>query len=191
MEMKQYIKPDAFLITANGGHRQAQKLGYRPHLAVGDFDSAPKPDTATAIIQLAKEKDDTDAHFSAKEALRRGFEDILFLGAAGGRLDHTFGVLQTLLYLSRRGATPWLAGENGFIYCVTEGALTLEKSASWVSVLAAGGTARGVTLEGLKYPLNNATLTTDFPIGVSNEFTDEKATVRCTEGSVYVMVVPQ
>lgn len=46
-----------------------------------------------------------------------------------------------------------------------------ERAAGTVSVFAPGGEACGVTLSGLKYPLTNYTLTSDMPLGVSNEFT--------------------
>ena len=54
----------------------------------------------------------------------------------------------------------------------------------FVSVFCAGGTARGVTLEGLKYPLDHAELTSDFPLGVSNEFVGLPARISVEEGSL-------
>jgi hypothetical protein len=47
------------------------------------------------------------------------------------------------------------------------------------SLFALDGQVTGVTLEGMKYPLNDAVMTNSFPIGVSNEV--NRQTVRGTE----------
>lgn len=95
----------------------------------------------------------------------------MLLGCLGGRLDHTVANLQLLSWLSAQGAQGVLLGEGEAAAVVTEGTLSFPASMEgFVSVFCAGGTARGVTLEGLKYPLDHAELTSDFPLGVSNEF---------------------
>ena len=49
------------------------------------------------------------------------------------------------------------------------------------------GTAAGVDLTGLKYPLQKYTLTADFPLGVSNQFLDVPATVSVEKGSLLLV----
>ena len=56
-----------------------------------------------------------------------------------------------------------------------------------LSVFAQGGDARGVTLEGLYYPLRDGTLTPAFPLGVSNAFTGAPVRVAVREGSLLVL----
>ena len=56
-----------------------------------------------------------------------------------------------------------------------------------VSVFSARDKAEGVTLKGLKYPLDNATLTNDYPLGVSNEFTGVPAVISVCEGTLIVI----
>ena len=41
--------------------------------------------------------------------------------------------------------------------------------------------------QGLKYPLENATLTNDQPLGVSNEFTGMPAVVKVRTGTVIII----
>ncbi len=53
--------------------------------------------------------------------------------------------------------------------------------------MALGGEARCVTLSGLLYPLSEATLAPDFPLGVSNEFTGAEAEVTVGEGLLTVI----
>ena len=57
----------------------------------------------------------------------------------------------------------------------------------YVSVFALSERAEGVTLSGLKYTLTDATLTNDYPIGVSNEGMGERATVSVRSGALYLL----
>ena len=43
-----------------------------------------------------------------------------------------------------------------------------------------------MTLTGTYYALDNATLSEEFPLGVSNHFTGEAATVSVADGSILV-----
>ena len=56
-----------------------------------------------------------------------------------------------------------------------------------VSVFCTGDVARGVTLKGLKYPLNNADLNSLQSIGVSNEFTGVPSDISVLHGSLVIM----
>ena len=57
----------------------------------------------------------------------------------------------------------------------------------YLSVFCAGGTAKGVTLSGLKYELEDAELTNTFPLGVSNEFVGVPARVSVKDGALLVL----
>ena len=59
--------------------------------------------------------------------------------------------------------------------------------AGTVSVFSSGDAARGVTLRGLLYEITDAELRCAMPLGVSNSFTGAAATVRVTDGTVYVL----
>ncbi len=189
-EMKSYVSSEAFVAAADGGWKVAESIGFVPSLVVGDFDSSSAPTHIKEVIRLHAEKDDTDTHYAAKELLRRGYNDIVILGALGGRMDHTFANFHTLFFLASKGVRAILADEESEIHCVTAGK-QLELSAKkwkWLSVFAANGTAEGVYERGVKYPLEDGVLRSDMPLGVSNEFTSDKAYIGCEKGSLYVMV---
>ena len=57
----------------------------------------------------------------------------------------------------------------------------------YLSVLCNSGTAEGVTLSGLKYPLEDYTLTGSFPLGVSNQFLGVEAAVSVEKGSLLLI----
>ncbi len=146
---------------------------------------APAPE----VIRLPAEKNDTDLMFAAREALRRGFDDVTVLGALGGRFDHSFAALTVLLHLAQNGCACRAVGPGCEVACLAPGSHRFTRQAGYLSVFAAGGTARGVTLGGVKYPLDKAALTPDFPLGTSNEFAADEAFVSLTEGYLYVMRV--
>ena len=50
--MKRYCRPGSFVVACDAGYRNSDCLGVRPNLIVGDFDSAPQPDTDSDTIVL-------------------------------------------------------------------------------------------------------------------------------------------
>lgn len=57
-----------------------------------------------------------------------------------------------------------------------------------VSVFCHSDRAEGVTIQGLKYTLQDAELTNGFPLGVSNEFIGERAEISVKKGILLVTV---
>lgn len=105
------IRPGDFLICCDGGYAHAKTLGVRPDLILGDFDSyegdLPEGVPTEGFSSI---KDDTDTMLAIKEAIHRGYEEILLLAALGGRMDHSFANLQSLMYLRQAGKKGWLVG---------------------------------------------------------------------------------
>ncbi len=175
------------IIAADAGWEHTRRLGLAPDLFLGDFDSAALPPEG-AVLALPAEKDDTDTHFAAREALRRGSAEVVILGGLGGRLDHTLANCQTLRFLAENGVRAVLADEENEVMALVPGTYTFPRREGWyLSVFSAGEAAEGVTLEGVKYPLRDYTLTNSFPIGVSNEFAEEEAVVRFSRGSLLLV----
>ena len=180
------IDSDDLVIAADAGYKQLG--GIKPHLVVGDFDSLGYVPREESVVELPVRKDDTDALFAVKLGLSRGFRRFVLLGSVGGRLDHTLANIQALAYLTTRGARGVLTGSGETVAMIQNGALRFSGTPEGiVSVFAYGGTAKGVTEENLAYPLDRATVTTDFPIGVSNEFTNQPACVTVEEGCLLIV----
>ena len=179
--------PGDLVIAADKGYETLSRLGVHPGLVVGDFDSLGSVPDHPQVLRLPRIKDETDTGFALRQGLKRGYRRFVLLGCLGGRLDHTVANLQLLSWLSAQGAQGVLLGEGEAAAVVTEGTLSVPASMEgFGSVFCAGGTARGVTLEGLKYPLDHAELTSDFPLGVSNEFVGLPARISVEEGSLLV-----
>lgn len=189
--MCRYAQPEDFVVACDAGYRNAERLDLRLDLIVGDFDSAPQPKTAHETIVLPHVKDDTDTQYAARWLLEHGYDQITMLGALGGaRLEHTLSNLATGLYLAKNGVDVLLADEHSELRFLVPGRpLSLQRE-NWkyLSVFPLEGKLSGVCIRGAFYPLEDAELTADYPLGVSNEFTEETAHLSCTSGSGVVVL---
>ncbi len=177
--LRPLLRPDDWVIAADGGVALARRLGLTPSLLVADFDSSLRPEFSSGkqeaagvpIASLPVKKDDTDTMAAARIALDRGFRDFLLLGGTGGRLDHTVANFAVLLHLRRHGARAVMADEHGRTELLLPGRYLVEPEAGMkLSLLPYAGEVTGLSVKNVEYPLENATLTPDFPLGVSNEF---------------------
>ena len=180
--------PGDFVIAADAGYRTCQQAGIVPDLLLGDFASMEQPDFPN-IHRSPVEKDDTDTMLAVKTALEQGCDTVYIYGGTGGkRLDHTLANLQTLLFLRRRGARGYLYDDD-FVWTVIENeSLTVEKTVEWglLSAFCLGDRAEGIDETGFQYPLSDAVLTPEFPLGVSNHIMEPTATVRVRKGVLAV-----
>ena len=187
-ELVPQLQEDDFLIAADGGYASLSASGVVPHLVVGDFDSLGGVPEHPNVHRLPCVKDDTDIGYAIKLGLEQGYTRFLLLGGVGGRLDHTIANLQLLDYLSCHGALGILAGGGYAATAITNRSFSFPASCSgYCSVFCQGGTARGVTLEGLKYSLTDGELAGNFPLGVSNEFTGIPARVSVQDGTLLLV----
>ncbi len=176
------------VIAADAGYKALARLGVKIDRVVGDFDSLGEVPVHPGVEVHPAEKDETDMMLAVRTALAAGYRDVRIYGGLGGRLDHSFANLQTLVYLVRQGAQGWLIGDSLAVTAVADGELRFsDKAEGIVSVFAADGAAHGVMLEGLKYPLHEYTMTADNPIGVSNEFTGVPSRIAVRKGIILVM----
>ena len=183
-----FVRPgEAFVIAADGGLRCTRALGLTPDLILGDFDSLGYVPGGARVFP--EEKDDTDAMLAVREGLRQGCSEFLLYGCLGGsRLDHQIAAFQTLQFLTDRGAVGYLVGSSNLLTVVKNGSLAFPAEAEGIfSVFCMGPDAKGVSISGAKYPVTNATLTSGFPLGVSNRFTGSPARITVREGSLLVL----
>lgn len=186
--LRPYPVAGDYVIAADRGFDSLMAYGVVPDLVVGDFDSLGHIPDHTNVIQLAREKDDTDMIFALRKGLELGYRRFVLLGGVGGRLEHTLGNLQILDWLTTQGAVGFLAGERVAATVLRDGSLTFPAGMTgYLSVFCNSGTAEGVNLSGLKFPLDHCTMSGSFPVGVSNEFTGVKATVSVEQGSLILM----
>ncbi len=193
------VGEEDFVIAVDGGLGYCGVLEVEPDLLIGDFDSVSEEEEKAVrlleqeipdrVIRLAREKDDTDMLAALKEGLARGYRQFHIYAGTGGRFDHTLANIQCLLYLKKRDAVGYLIDGTGMMLVICGEAVHFRKNLEGtLSLFSLGEKANGVTISGMKYELENAVLTNDFPIGISNEFIGEEAMISVEEGELVCMI---
>lgn len=186
-----YPKPGDCVIAADDGYTALLSADIVPDLLVGDFDSLKEIPANIPRKTFPKEKNDTDMALALAEGIARGYRTFRFYGASGGREDHAHANLQLLGGASRQGFACTMVCPGFDVHTVTNGTLSLADLApgTVVSVFCHGNHAEGVTLRGLKYPLTDALLSCDRPLGVSNEAQSREARITVQAGTLLVYVM--
>lgn len=193
--VRKQLREDDFFVFCDSGLKHREELGVKPDLIVGDFDSYERPGMDVEIIELPREKDDTDTFFAAKEMVRRGAEEFLLVGVIGGRLDHTLGNLSILFMLDTAGKTAKAIDD----YCEMEiisakagkpGVACIDDKFSFFSVLNITGETEGITIRNAKFPLEDGQIDWDYQYAVSNEvLPGEAAEVSMAKGRVLLIKI--
>lgn len=181
---------DDLKIAADGGYKNALRLGVRADIILGDFDSLDehKTDEDTEIIKVPAEKDFTDTQMAVETAIARGADEIVIIGGLSGRLDHTLSNISILEDLSLRRVHALITDGNNRIRFINSTSTLIAKSKyKYVSILLASEKAKGVSAEGFKYPLKNAKLQRNIQYAVSNEIVGNCALISVRKGAIYVV----
>lgn len=188
------IPDDALVIAADSGYDNAKSLGYaeRCDFVVGDFDSTKEKAfcSRAKIVRVPSEKDETDTQLAINIALQNGAQDMYIIGGLSGRLDHTLSNLHLLETLTKCGINATICdGKNKVRYVKERSSLLVPKSEyKYFGLILTTEKAKGVTIDGAKYPLKNANLDKNTPsFAISNEVTDNFAMVSIKKGGLLVI----
>ena len=164
------------LIAADGGLDHLKKLGLTPDVIIGDFDSVAdvcEMPGEIEVIRYPTEKDETDSYLAYRLGYERGFREFHIYGGTGGREDHTFANYCLLLKAKNENSSAFLYGKSHVTTVLKNEKMRIfGNPGSSFSVFALGSSAQGVSIKGAKYEASAVTLTPDFPLGVSNSFTE-------------------
>ncbi len=185
------VTSNDYIIAADAGLLRAQKMNITPHLIVGDFDSTQCPEGGDIPIERhPTQKDDTDCILAVRRGLSLGYENFVILGGLGGRLDHTIANIQTLRFLLDHGCEGLLIGEYSTLRLLMGGEISLPPQEGYLSLFALEEDCVGLYTRGLEYSVEDVTLTTSFPLGVSNRFVaGQTATIGLRSGILMIMTV--
>ena len=188
------------IIAVDGGLKFAHETGVWPLTdIVGDFDTiAPEilekymsvSPEGPVIHRFNPEKDSTDTDIALRLAMEycshcpEGTCDIWVLGATGTRLDHVLANITMLLLPQRAGIRAWIVDKNNRI-SLLHGTRTIgreERFGKYISLIPLTPQIKGVTLKGVKYPLNDHTVQLGDCLCVSNELTADLAELTVADG---------
>ena len=187
------LKPNDYIICADGGTRHALALGLTPHLVIGDMDSINKDEwqsleTSGVSVELfPQDKNETDLELAIRRALELDAEEIIIIGALGGRLDQTIGNI-ALLTTPLHGSSHIRIddGVEELFFCRDQ-AQVRGRNRDIVSLIPWGNPVDGVQTQGLKWPLQSETLFPDQTRGISNEMTGNVASVKVESGLLLIV----
>ena len=178
---------EGYIIAADRGLDYCLKAGIKPDLAVGDFDSAENAVPAgIECVRVSPIKDDTDAALAADLALERGYRELRFLCALGGRFDHSFANIQMLYKLKNSGIKAELYGDGEKAYFAVNESVNIPKNNGFLSVFSYGESTE-ISEDGVKYPLDHKIIKNDFALGVSNEILGEIAKITVHSGAALIV----
>ena len=183
------LRKNDLLIAADGGLKHLVMRNLTPHLLMGDLDSLspaiPHPHQTKIFSPI---KDETDTALALNHGWQTGYRTFRMYGCTGGnRFSHTLALLQTAGAVCQAGGDIVVYEKNAYIFFLHNAAYTLPNRGGYLSVFAWGKAALGVTLRHVKYPLTNATLTPNEPLGVSNEITAPQAQISVAEGTLLLV----
>ena len=190
--IRSYFTQNDYYVYCDCGLKHQQALGVMPDLVIGDFDSHTQPEGMHNVIVLPVMKDDTDTIYAVKEGMRRGYDNFLLIGATGGRQDHNLGNIYALLMLAKSGKKAMIIDDYGEMSIITSGE-TRSVKYGWrfFSLLNISGTAKGITITGAKFNLNDAEITPEYQYGISNEVLSQEndAVISLREGYLLLVCV--
>ncbi|GIP40022.1 thiamine pyrophosphokinase [Paenibacillus sp. J31TS4] len=184
----------ALAVGADRGALFLVRHGVRPDLAVGDFDSV-SPEEQEQIRQASREfrscdpvdKDYTDTELAFRWALEQRPDELILTGVLGSRVDHSLANIQLLALALAAGVRCSIVDDRNRLR-LTDGELEMARSAyAHVSLLPLGAPVTGVTLEGFRYPLREATLALGQSLGISNVLEAERGRIRIRSGLLLVI----
>lgn len=176
-----------YVICADAGYEYALKYGIKPDLLVGDFDSYGSVPQFESIVVHPCEKDETDTHLAINIGLEKGYKEFSLHGMLGGRLDHTYANIQLLSYLCENGARGTIYGDSKITAVKNSMIAFGEENKGMISVFSFTPESKGIEISNLKYEVENFTLRSSYPMGVSNEFIGKNARISVKDGTLIII----
>lgn len=180
--IKSRICDNDYIICADGGLKHIKKLGIKPDIAIGDFDSSAPSGENCKIYPVRK--DFTDGELAVNYAIENGYDEILLIAMTGERLDHT---LTDIFLLSRKKGMRLIDDKNE-IMAIKDSLELKGYKGKTLSIIPVFGNLEGITTCGLEYPLDNETLYFAQSRGNSNVVTDDECKIEVKSGIGLIII---
>jgi thiamine pyrophosphokinase len=166
-------------------------------LVIGDMDTLFPEEVAQAELQGSEvrrypaDKDQSDLELAIVAAHEMGARCMTIVGALGGQWDHCLlNLLAPLSLCQSLGLWARLVTDRAEIYLLSAGEYSLREHPGTRTSLAALSTrVEGLTLRGLLYPLEGATLCRKQTLGLANAVSEGEALIALTDGELLVTLV--
>jgi len=187
------LRNDDYIICADGGTHHALALNIQPNLVIGDMDSLEKPQwqnlekSGVSIELFPRDKNETDLELAINRAIKLVPKEIIIVAALGGRIDQTLANLALLSDI--RLSTFDVRLDDGLeeIFICRDQVQVQGRSGDIVSLIPWQGAVSNIQTKNLRWPLQNETLYSDKTRGISNEMTDNTASISIGLGLLLVI----
>ena len=177
------------LICADGGANSAFRLNLTPDYIVGDLDSIRedvlKFYKGKSIIKHNKSQYSTDVEKCLKLAKQKKIEHVMFIGATGDRLDHTFCNLGIVLKFFDM-ITIEILHQKSLLSAHT-GKVKLKTTKGEIVSIYGIDKKTKFTTNGFKYPLKNEPLPFGERESTSNAAISDEAEVIIKNGIAFIV----
>ncbi|MFC5450779.1 thiamine diphosphokinase [Paenibacillus aestuarii] len=191
---RQELHEGDILVGSDRGALFLVEHGYKPHMALGDFDSVKEEekDRIRAASQAFMDcdpiyKDLTDTEMAFEWALAQQPSHIVLLGALGTRFDHSLANVHLLRKGLEQGVTCKIVDASNEIIVIHQKTRILRGRYTHVSLLPLSLEVTGITLHGFQYPLHQATLQIGQSLGISNVLLEESGLIELATGLLLVV----
>ena len=193
------------VFAVDKGLEYAEQLGIVPDYLIGDFDTVDSQLLARYEMQIAKceidtvlerhpvKKDASDTELALYVAMMLGAKKITMLGGTGSRLDHVLANIGLLLQVEKQGIETCIVDENNRIRLLSDQGLQEfemnrnEQHGKYISLIPITEQVEGVTLKGVMYPLNRASIYMGSSLTISNQIVDAKLHVKLEKGKMLLI----
>lgn len=193
---------DVWAVDSGADHCRSASVV--PSLAIGDFDSISMESldwlksNKVTMRRYSSEKDLTDLQLSLELCSReRGSRSVTLTGCWGGRFDHVWSTINTVIKANISGGKiRFLGDDEEFMVLIGEGEeLSIGSNDGYpmpavISLVSLTDLCTGVSIEGVQWPLNLVTLERLYPYSISNRPVRSNIKVKIGSGwlGVYLLM---
>lgn len=191
-----HLPDSTTVICADSGLDHALRLGLEPTAVIGDMDSVSGASLelarsmGCAVIEHPADKDLTDTELALAHAVDIGCRHITVVWGGGDRIDHVLGVIAALGHprlADLDSLTAWLAADRLDILHPGRELVVDHRPETLISLLAIGSLESVVSTSGLKWDLDDASLSSRSARGVSNVVMSRPCRIVSRRGVIAVV----
>jgi len=182
-----FLLPEVELvIVADSGGDHAEELGLEIDLMIGDFDSCSEEAIGRAkeVRKFPIDKDVTDLELALAAAIEKKCSSVTIVTSSRGRFDHTFGNIVVASSNRWSELEIDLFVDESYTKVIRDKAKLTGSPSDTLTLFAMGGTAFGITSNGLRWELDGIDLSAGSGLGISNEFIANEVEISVDEGTL-------
>lgn len=175
-----------YIIAVDSGYNNCMRLGIKPNLIVGDFDSIKLTEHHECEVKKLKpNKDHTDLKHAIEKAIKKKAKSIVFLCVTGRRMDHFLNNIDIINYAYQKNIKCVLIDEFNVVTPLM-GKKSFKNLSRYVSVLPITKKVL-CSATHMKYPMEKYTIKQGNIVSISNEATSSRYTVDIEEGFALII----